>query len=155
MRRIKIILFLLIAIGGFAFLALNVNRTVLIYLSQGWPNVTGEIFLSEIKSDTARRQSKYGNRPFQIENSEISYRYIVERKQYVGTTITFIDTSSPDETAAKYPAGKVVQVLYNPNNPEKALLEISNIWDMSWLLALSAAMAAIGLIGLLMSQRSR
>lgn len=89
MKKIKAAVFLLFTLAGVILLAFNLNRAVLIYSSQSWPNVEGEIVTSEQVDEIARRQSKYGTRPLRMARSDISYLYNIARKKYVGVTVAF------------------------------------------------------------------
>ena len=89
--------------------------------SQDWPSVEGEIRSSEVVSS----RSSEGGRTYR---AEVTYRYTVDGVSYTGDRIqaSTISSSSGSRASAmhrKYPKGKSVKVFYNPERPDRALLE--------------------------------
>jgi hypothetical protein len=136
-------------------LAFNLNRAILIYASQSWPSVEGEVVVSEQVNEIARRQSKYGTRPFRIEKADISYLYVVDRKKYVGTTVAFYPKDSPQAISGRYSVGKVVRVFFDPANPERAVLEISSVLDLWQAFSFGVIAVVVGVAGATIANRKR
>lgn len=93
--------------------------------SRNWPTTDGEIIFSTLQtqlSDDSNKDSK-------TFKAVVSYKYIIERKEYVGDKIFFGDNiyvnsiKRPSQTLIKYPSEKKVAVYYNPLNVEETVLE--------------------------------
>lgn len=93
--------------------------------SADWPSTQGTVVVSEVVGtygDTVRRK---GN----AWKAHVEYRYEVDGKRYTSSRISFSDygssiKSSHEERAGRYPAGREIQVFYDPKDPGKAVLEI-------------------------------
>jgi hypothetical protein len=99
------------------------------YFSQFWPTTTGEIIISRV--DTHMAVS--GNRTYR---SRIEYAYAINQLENAGEYFTServgIDPVPSSDSRAmaearlvRYPKGKIVDVYYNPNRPQKSMLEPS------------------------------
>ena len=99
------------------------------FSSQSWPTVQGEIITSNV--DTYR--DSYGNRTYR---RKIKYGYAVNQLEKAGGYFTGervgIDPFLPSDSRAiaeaslvRYPKGEIVDVYYNPNRPQRSLLEPS------------------------------
>ena len=97
------------------------------YSSQFWPTTTGEIIQSSVYTYT----DVYGNRTYR---SKIKYVYPVNQLDNAGEHFTgeriAIDPLPPfdsraiaEASMAQYAKGEIVDVYYNPNNPQKSMLE--------------------------------
>ncbi|MGB5989400.1 MAG: DUF3592 domain-containing protein [Marinifilaceae bacterium] len=93
--------------------------------SLNWQTTDGEIIFSTLQtqlSDSNQNSSK-------TFKAVVSYKYIIERKEYVGDKIFFGDNiyvcsiKRPSQTVIKYPPEKKVIVYYNPLNIEETVLE--------------------------------
>lgn len=120
--------------------------------AQHWPTVEGVVTRAEIsthlsrRSDSGARKNLYG--------ALVRYTYIVKGVEYNGARVAFVDSSNSDrgkaETVlARYPAGDVVRVFYNPADPQDAMLE--PVVDRQALLPLVIPLAflAVGIVVLL------
>ena len=99
------------------------------YSSQFWPKTTGEIITSRV--DT--HMDAYGNRTYQ---SRIKYAYAVNQLENAGEHFTServgIDPVPSSDSRAiaearlvRYPKGEIIDVYYNPNRPQRSMLEPS------------------------------
>jgi len=86
--------------------------------SQRWPTTPGEVLSSRV----ARGE---GNTYVQVR-----YRYSVAEKTYTGARVSYrgsslpgLPTDPPEATVSRYPAGKPVQVHYDPAAPDRSVLE--------------------------------
>jgi len=81
----------------------------------------------------------------------VSYEYKVDGKFYTSNSISPAGSSSSNmkrfanDTVEKYPEGTLVEVIYNPDNPNEAFLER----DGNWLPLLGTAVVAVVSIGLI------
>jgi hypothetical protein len=99
------------------------------YSSQFWPTTTGEIIQSYVYTYT----DVYGNRTYR---SKIKYIYAINQlesaEEYLTGERVGIDPLSPSDNRAsaeaslvRYPKGEIVDVYYNPNWPQRSVLEPS------------------------------
>jgi hypothetical protein len=99
------------------------------YSSQFWPVTTGEITTSRVDIHL----DGYGNRTY---ISKIKYAYAVDQFENAGEYFTServgIDPIPPSDNRAiaearlvRYPKGEIVDVYYNPNRPQRSMLEPS------------------------------
>jgi hypothetical protein len=90
--------------------------------SRQWPMVLGQVVQSLVTSSS-------GSEGGTVYSPEIRYAYDVGGQAYQSSRVAFggfSSNSSPRDaqrTTARYPAGAVVQVYYNPANPRDATLE--------------------------------
>jgi hypothetical protein len=107
--------------------------------ARSWQAVAGEIIASSLESD-----------PHDADSSvNITYRYDVDGHAYTSHQITY--SAMPNGAEAKaalvasYPAGRQVQVYYDPDKPSRAVLrnESSPMWLA--LTAVGVVFVAIGL----------
>jgi len=106
--------------------------------SQDWPSVEGRIVSSEVRSKRVTYDSSSGTRPRRHSHSytvtryypAITYEYCVSGKTYSGRRIMLMGSGLAEGNKAharlvcrRYPEGKVVDVYYDPADPEIAVLE--------------------------------
>jgi hypothetical protein len=122
--------------SGVAFVA-GIVVTILLLVqageSSGWPSTPGKIIESRVE-----QQRSGGGRQLSLDGpvqegavytwaAEIRYEYSVEGKDHVGSRIQLDDMDTNDRSraegiAAGYPVGKEVDVYYDPDKPEIAVL---------------------------------
>lgn len=131
-------------------LAFILSRTLLADAaeSQTWPSVTGQVVTSEVKSQRSGDSNSYSAR--------VIYEYQVDDELYTGGKISVADGSSSRSARARniieqYPEGSSVDVFYNPDLPEDALLQPGAPWFLNWLYWGGILFAIIGAWALLRS----
>lgn len=90
--------------------------------SKAWPMVLGQVISSMVTSSS----DSDGGTTY---SPDIRYAYDVGGQAYQSSRLAFggtVSTGNPRDAqkhTARYPAGSVVQVYYNPNKPQDATLE--------------------------------
>jgi hypothetical protein len=91
-----------------------------------WPTVPGRVLHSGAESRRVRSQSGYTTMYY----PQVVYEYSVNGQRYHGTRVSAgtevgrgRGRNVQAQTQKKYPAGAVVQVYYNPTNPQETALE--------------------------------
>lgn len=89
--------------------------------SESWPTADGVVIRSEVtRSTDAEGSDSY--------SPEITYAYTVNNEQLANKTIKFGENSysnrrKAEEIANSYPVGRNVTVYYDPEKPDKSVLE--------------------------------
>lgn len=112
------------AFGGAIFFSIGLWQLYEGWKTHNWPTTQGTITSSQIKEVTRRDADgdTYTNyRP------SISYSYQVADQNYEGHRLHLGATSHNDRSAVQqqlkqYPVGRTLDVYYNPNNPNQAVL---------------------------------
>ena len=108
---------LLITAGGGYF----VSRS---WQARAWPTVEGQVTKSEVK-----RESAIGDTDEEVQyRAVVKYSFKVDGRSYAGERIAFgLGTSNRSSDAKKivnrYPAGRAIEIHYNPTDPSDAVLE--------------------------------
>jgi hypothetical protein len=117
------IVFSVLAVGLIILGLLTMRETS---RSRGWAKVDGKVVASNVNQFTGRSGRTY--RPMVI------YAYSIGPVRFMSSRIAFHPLASSSRSAAtefveRYPVGKTVQVFYDPQDPEQAVLEPgSNPW---------------------------
>ena len=116
--------------------------------SEGWPSTTGrvvEAYLDEYQHKPHYRRSETRYHPV------VRYTYVVDGVSYTGDRITVNDPGS----SLRYTEGDEVTVYYNPDRPERAVLEVgmSNGSTVAFVFA-GLLVLGTGLLFLLLSRWS-
>ncbi len=145
--------------GGAAALVMGVVTARRARASRQWPLARGVIVSSRIlrehssPSNNAQVNRIVGDHQYK---PEIAFEYSVLGVKYISNKVSFGDYSSnsprhAESVTARYPEGKAVNVFYNPDNPEDAVLENTGgfgVWLLCFvglfLLAISALFIYIG-----------
>ncbi|MBC8392718.1 MAG: DUF3592 domain-containing protein [Deltaproteobacteria bacterium] len=144
--KIRLIIGLILIIGGAASLikALNVNDNI--RTAGKWPCVEGEIIKSElIVARFTHRKTGASYSP------EIQYNYIVNDKQYTSDIIMFGGVTPGRYSKMykryieQYPKGKIVKVYYNPTKPHDAVLNPFEEWGYKKYFLLGSFLIPCGL----------
>lgn len=116
---------LLFVVVGAAFAFIGYHAYQLGTQSKDWPVAKGSVIQSEIRE--SRRTSGSGsNRRTVVEHlPEVVYNYNVEGQSYRSSRITFgaVNKLNARKTVARYPKGKRIDVFYDPQKPDQAVLE--------------------------------
>jgi hypothetical protein len=138
------IIFALVGAAIFFFFALPPLQYAA--TSKSWPSVPGTITRSEVKVWKSDGNTHY--------EPDIAYSYSVEGKKYSSSKITVGDgaldnnVSKAKRLQAEYPAGKEVDVYYDPDLPESAVLQPGTKSSDLMLAGISALFFFIGLLAL-------
>lgn len=117
--------------GGAAVLVIGIATVRRARASRRWPSAKGVVVSSKIlkeRSTSSNSEPGHGTRSDYQYKPEVAVEYAVRGVKYLSNRVTLADfsTSSTQHAArvtARYPEGKVVDVFYNPDNPEDAILE--------------------------------
>jgi len=129
------------ALFGLVFLAVGIGVTAWGWnvlgdakASTSWPSVDGSVISSKVERERTSRRSGGRRRTSTTYGAEVRYRYSVDGNEYSSDKVSFGDYSSSNRARAqgivdRYPVGKTVQVYYDPNTPETAVLESGTSWS--------------------------
>ena len=100
-------------------------------ISAGWPAAQGEITSSYVSESTDEDGTTY--------SAEIEFKYVVNDRWLTADVVNFGEYGSSNMSHAgdivdKYPVGKVVNVYYNPDHAETAVLEPGVTWSSYFIL---------------------
>lgn len=129
-------------------LAMLANKLWLARRASVWPQTAGRIVKSEVKAT----RHQFAGEATEVKNEPaIAYGFSVAGRKLTGTRISIGEDSggaNTEATLARYPVGAVVMVYYNPQYPEKCVLERDVPKDMlqgcALLLAIAAAVGFAG-----------
>ncbi len=132
--------------GGLLMLALGLRSRKKAEASKTWPATSGRIVRAEVRrvqftDDDGSTCWRYC--PF------VEYEYRVGDQGYISHQISFAEKVFTNEAGAQkriaqFPVGSEVMVYYNPEKPEKAVLE-RRAYNTSWFIAIGAVLLAMGL----------
>lgn len=110
-------LFLLLG-GGMLFLGLRGMRAA--RASHGWPSEPGTVISSELITSGGRKSRWY--------HAQVTYTFVVNGQSYTGDKVVFGDPRSSSmakqqRAVDRYTPGAHVEVFYNPQQPQEAVLE--------------------------------
>ncbi len=114
--------------------------------ARNWARTTGRIVSSAVS-----RPALVGKGDETHATVEVRYQYRVGEKDYEGGRIRFGGRSGAsaviaDRIVAKYPAGAVVDVYYNPVSPSRAVLERSDRSNVTALIAFLVVFVVISAV---------
>ncbi len=127
--------------------------------SQNWPTTVAQITLAEVR-ESSQTDSEGDIQRYYY--PQVKYTYQVGGIMYQGDKLTFgakrgyASLKKANEEIARYPLGTQVQVYYNPEKPQEAVLEQravgSNFMLIFGIIALVIALCSLcGLLGSLIS----
>lgn len=151
----KSILFGLIflAVGG-GLLAWGFNTMGKAKASMSWPTAKGKVLHSGVERKVSTSTSNTGSgrrrRTTTTYEADVRYEYRVDANRYSGNKVSFGEYSSSNRGHAerivdRYPKGKSVEVFYNPDKPDTAVLEPGVSGGVYIPLGIGALFAVIGL----------
>lgn len=92
--------------------------------SNNWPQTVGAVTHSAVVQ--TNRHNKIGNR-ITVYSAKVDYQYAVNGSTYIGDQVMLAehntDTHIQKAINTQYAAGAKLNVYYNPDSPEKAVLE--------------------------------
>jgi Protein of unknown function (DUF3592) len=111
---------MLLPIAAWAYATMRLEQTLAV-LSRSWPTVPGKIDRSDISEKLAYRSGRYWA-------LGVRYTYHVGGVTYVGTRLAFAPRwinrrDTIDNLARRYAVGASVDVRYDPDQPDQAVLE--------------------------------
>jgi len=118
-------------------------------ITKSWPTTTGRVLYSQVEWRHSSGRSGGAYYP------SVVYEYQINGQTYQSNTIhPGMEVgyggfrSKVDQTVAKYPAGGMVEVFYNPENPAQAVLEHSATGNsiMGWVALLIVVILACTLV---------
>jgi hypothetical protein len=142
-----------VLLGIVAFCGGRSVRTYIDRVAQ-WPSVTGKIVTSKVSTATVRTGRFVRSDPV----ADVQYTFSVDGKDYRGVHLRPLPMlhmkpeGTPDELVARYPAGRSVQVHYDPRDPSAAVLipDVDN--DVRKLVKASAVIGlCLALLGLMLA----
>lgn len=114
--------------------------------SASWPTVDGTVTRSEVTSHRSRNKG----RTTTSYHAHIEFDYAVDGKALHGNRRTYkvmaSSQSAANEAVAAYPVGRSVTVSYDPQDPERAVLEPG--WDWSNAIPIAVGLFAIAFVSL-------
>jgi hypothetical protein len=141
---VGLVLGIVFTLAGAGFGAWATMTLVEALASRSWPQAPGQVTESKVES----WKDSEGDRSYQ---AVITYRYKVNGSGYTSDRISFGDHAGSGSSHAhrlvrRYTAGKAVQVYYNPDHPERSVLE-PGLTPLTFLfLGLASILLLIGLL---------
>jgi hypothetical protein len=143
---------LVFGIGALAFLGMGIAALILgagqlkeARASKSWPSVQGIVVSSSVQ-----RSSDHDDRDYY--QASVVYEYAVGGVTYSCNRISYGTTRGRPEDAReevkRYPKGKPVEVYYDPDDPDAAILEPGKAGEPYLWLGLGGAFTLVGLVGL-------
>jgi|GEM_PF-1059328 len=112
--------------------------------SASWPTVAGTVTRSEVTS----HRSTHKGRTSTSYHAHIEFDYEVDGRALHGNQRTYkvmaSSQSAANEAVAAYPVGRSVNVSYDPQDPERAVLEPG--WDWSNAIPIAVGLFAIAFV---------
>ncbi len=136
------------ALAGALFLVTGIRHLNRSWTSEAWSSVTGMIVSSDVQTISRRDSDGHSDTNYRV---VVRYTYNVLDEEYIGTRIRFgaisyNKNSTAQEEERRYPAGKRVEVFYDPENPSTAVL-IKGAGGGVWLsIGLGSVFVVIGTI---------
>lgn len=116
---------LLFVVIGAAFAFFGYRSYQLGKQSLDWPVAKGSVIQSEIRESLRTTGSGTNKRTVTEHIPEVTYTYNVDGQSYQSSRITFgaVNKLNAGNTVARYPKDKPIEVFYNPQKPDQAVLE--------------------------------
>lgn len=116
---------LLFVVIGAAFAFFGYRSYQLGTQSKEWPVAKGSVIQSEVVKRTRTTGTGTNRRKVVEYVPEVAYTYNVDGQSYRSSRITFdaVNKLNARETVARYPKGKRIGVFYDPQKPDRAVLE--------------------------------
>jgi hypothetical protein len=108
-----------------------------------WPQVAGAVVTSDLQRSVDRNGATY--------RAEVVYKYTIAGREYVADRVFFGDAFYSSFTAAavreveRYQPGSSVQVRYDAQNPQRAVLEAGVNWQLYLILGLGAVLTGVAI----------
>ncbi|OQY17161.1 MAG: hypothetical protein B6I36_09370 [Desulfobacteraceae bacterium 4572_35.1] len=132
----------LLLIGGLVIGIYGILCVYWGYESKSWPTTDGVVILSRISGSTRVIGRK----------ASIKFEYYVDGKRHVSPLVSYtwkcVDYAASIEILRKYPEGKEIIVYYDPDDPDRAVLNTEISLRILWIFSLSILTLLIGMKGL-------
>ena len=104
--------------GGLLFMGISAKRTA--GASRAWPSAPGTIISSQVLAGGGGKSRWY--------KAQVTYTFAANGQTYTGERVMFGDARSSsmakeERVVAQYVQGAPVEVFYNPQQPQEAVLE--------------------------------
>ena len=131
--------------------------------SRAWPTVKGTITHSELTKQTEQDRSNDSSRVYEtiMYGVKLGYHYVVAGKSFEASRLYWSDGIKTNvETPAlailkRYPVGHRVDVYYQPDKPDVAVLEPFTVKGIRMIAFFAAAFVVFGLVFLGVALRSQ
>lgn len=114
----------ILALVGLAFIISALVSRQRVKTAESWPTIPGTVLSTEVKVHVTRSNGMTTRTYEPI----VHYQYILMGQPYESKRLSFGSPRMKDDQAeaitAKYATGSTVTVHYDPNKPEKSVLEI-------------------------------
>ncbi len=136
----------LLALGGGIFGSLEA------FASRSWPSTPGQVTASRlvVVTPTPSGDSTTDSEAVTMYSVQVQYAYQAGGESFTGSRVTLSDFASSEQAdvehlLARYPAGKTVQIYYDPQNPGSSVLEPGFTAGMWVPLAVGGLLTVFGL----------
>lgn len=145
-RAEKIASGLLFVVVGAVFAYFGYSSYQLGMQSKDWPVAKGSVIQSEIEKRTEFTGTGSSRRKVVKSYAVVKYTYSVGNREFQSGRITFGQSKNAHNTVARYPKGRSIQVHYDPQKPDQAVLEPGADATLSLVfIGLGVVLALIGL----------
>ena len=114
--------------------------------SESWPSVNGSITHSSV-SHSVSSSNKFRYIP------KVQYKYEIDGIEYSNDTIQFVSVSwefkdrfRAERVIKPYSKGKIVDVFYDPAEPENSVLKKGSVGGLPWGYIISSILLLLGLV---------
>lgn len=138
---------ILLAVGvGVTVWGIAVVRNAM--ASSSWPTVTGTVTASDVERQRSRSGTRRNRRKTSY-RANVAYEYSVDETKYASDQVSFGEYASSNPNFAqqivnRYPKGKRVEVHYDPQQPEVAVLEPGASWSSFFPLGFGLIFSVVG-----------
>ena len=121
--------------------------------TKAWPSTTGHILTADVEEDSRRERRDNGSyRTRYTYTPRITYAYTIQGIEYTGHRIRADDSGGDRDkafdTINEYPVGSLVDVFYDPENPDSAVLKQGADTVAVWLFGgVGGLFVVLGLVG--------
>jgi Protein of unknown function (DUF3592) len=135
-RRSLLGLALLLALGGAAYIVRGAERIAAARQVVGWPTAPGMMTRSD-SHDAGRRINSARGPAIELFARDLTYLYRVGDRSYEGHHVGPFEQPEVSREAAyrdtqRFPAGRPVQVFYDPADPGRSCLDPASDNSTSW-----------------------
>jgi len=126
-RTSTIVFGLALAAAGLVVGIVGINELTGADASASWPSVKGRVIVSQVKRGISSRGAGRNRRRSTSHTARIVYDYAVSGRKHIARRVSFGATSAKASAARamvrRYPKGAEVTVYYDPDDPDRAVLE--------------------------------